>query len=272
MHGKSHLSSMKYLTFLLVALIWGTTWTAIKLSLEGYPPFVGATLRFAIAIVMLTVYARVTRAPLALPRGTMRWVIVTSMLLYVIDYGLIYWSGQYLNAGISAILFAALPLATASASTFAFASESMGSRSLVGILFGLGGVIVVFFDQVAVTHFGVHVATASIAVVVAAMAAALNVVIAKRHLMTVAPVPLAMHQMLWGSLGLGIVAAVRGEWHEIHYSLGPTLALLYLANRRFGRGVRDVLQATANNGRKRASHDQLHHAVGCGVQQLAATE
>ena len=34
-------------------------------------------------------YACVTRAPLALPRGTMRWVIVTSMLLYVIDYGLI---------------------------------------------------------------------------------------------------------------------------------------------------------------------------------------
>jgi drug/metabolite transporter (DMT)-like permease len=43
---------MKYLAFLLVARIWGTTWTAIKLSLSGYPLVIGATLRFVFAIAM----------------------------------------------------------------------------------------------------------------------------------------------------------------------------------------------------------------------------
>jgi predicted methyltransferase len=78
MHSKSHLSSMRHLTCLLVALIWGTTWTAIKLSLEGYPPVIGATLRFVFAIAMLGLYARVTRLSLLLPRHTIAWVAVTA--------------------------------------------------------------------------------------------------------------------------------------------------------------------------------------------------
>ncbi len=228
MHSKSPLSSMSYLTLLLVALIWGTTWTAIKLSLEGYPPFVGATLRFAIAIVMLALYARVMRAPLALPRRTLRWVIVTSMLLYVIGYGLIYWSGQYLNAGVTAILFAVVPLATTLGSAFAFRTERFRYRQLAGIVVGLLGVVAVFLDPLVATGFSVKVTLAAVAIVVAAMAAAFNIVIAKRHLMLLGAVPLTLHQMLWGTLSLGIISVITGEWRNIHYSLGATLAVLYL--------------------------------------------
>jgi drug/metabolite transporter (DMT)-like permease len=224
-----HLTSPKYLTFLLVAIIWGTTWTAIKVSLQGYPPFIGATLRFVIAVMTLALYAHVRRLPLVLPKGTKRWVIITAVLLYVIDYGLIYWSEQYLNAGVTAILFAALPLATALASALAFTSESNRHRTLAGILLGLGGTVIVFVDQVQITHFGAHVALACAAVVVAALAAALNVIIVKRRLMSVAPLSLSLHQMLWGSAGLGIIALARGEWHGIHYSAQATAALLYLS-------------------------------------------
>jgi drug/metabolite transporter (DMT)-like permease len=228
MPSKRHALSPRHFSFLLVAVLWGTTWTAIKVSLQGYPPFVGATLRFVAAIAILTLYARLMRISLTLPRGTARWVVATSMLLYVIDYGLIYWGEQYLNAGVTAILFAVLPLATALVSSFAFRSETLCYRTLAGIVLGLGGTVLVFFDQLATTHFSVSVAWASIAVVVAALAAALSVVIAKRDLMIVPPVPLAIHQMLWGSLGLGIIAVVRGEWQDIHYSLQSTVALLYL--------------------------------------------
>jgi drug/metabolite transporter (DMT)-like permease len=218
----------KYFTFVLVAIIWGTTWVAIKVSLQGYPPFAGAMLRFMFAIVVLALFARLRRISLALPRNAMRWIIVTAILLYVIDYGLIYWGEQYLNAGVTAILFAALPLATTLASAFLFRSETFRLRQFIGSLLGFSGIAIVFLDQLIVTRFSVKVAPAAIAVVVAAVAAALNIVIAKRHLMTVQPLPLAIHQMMWGSLGLGIVATLNGEWHRFHYSFAATTALLYL--------------------------------------------
>lgn len=228
MHSKAHLASMKYLTFLVVALIWGTTWTAIKLSLEGYPPVIAATLRFVFAVAILGLYARVTRLSLMLPRHTMVWVAATAILVYVVNYGLVYWGEQYLSAGVTAMLFAAVPLATMLGSVFAFRTETFRYRQVVGILFGFLGIVVVFFDPLVATGFGAKSTMAAVAIAVAAVAAALNIVIAKRHLMLVGAVSLTFHQMLWGSLGLGIVSAITGEWRHVHYSPGATLAVLYL--------------------------------------------
>jgi len=228
MTSNKNKSLANYFIFAIVAIIWGTTWVAIKFSLQGYPPFAAAMFRFLLAIAALVLYARMTRISLALPRQTLRWIIVTAILLYVIDYGLIYWGEQFLNAGVTAILFAAMPLATTFLSSFAFKGESPRYRQLFGIVLGLLGIIVVFFDQLVATDFNAKVVLAAAAIVIAAIAAALNVVIAKRHLMIVGALPLAVHQMVWGSLGLGIIAALSGEFRNVHYSLNATTALLYL--------------------------------------------
>jgi drug/metabolite transporter (DMT)-like permease len=218
----------RYVAFASVAIIWGTTWVAIKLSLQGYPPVTGAMLRFVFAIAMLGLYARVTRLSLVLRRHTIVWVAVTAILVYVIDYGLLYWGEQYLNVGVTAILFAVVPLATTLGSAFAFRTEKFRYRQLAGIVAGLFGIVAVFLDPLAATGFSIKVTLAAAAIVVAAMAAAFNIVIAKRHLMLVGAVPLTLHQMLWGTLGLGIISAITGEWRHVHYSLGATLAVLYL--------------------------------------------
>ncbi|MCU0306138.1 MAG: hypothetical protein MUC56_18940 [Thermoanaerobaculales bacterium] len=42
----------------LLSLIWGTTWAAIRISLEGFPPLTGVALRFAVASAVLVVVAR----------------------------------------------------------------------------------------------------------------------------------------------------------------------------------------------------------------------
>jgi drug/metabolite transporter (DMT)-like permease len=218
----------RYAAFASVAIIWGTTWVAIKLSLQGYPPVTGAMLRFVFAIAMLGLYARVTRLSLVLPRHTIVWVGVTAILVYVIDYGLVYWGEQYLNAGVTAILFAVVPLATTLGSAFAFRTERFRYRQLAGIFVGFLGIVAVFLDPLVATGFSVKATLAAVAIVVAAIAAAFNIVIAKRHLMLVGAVPLTLHQMLWGTLGLGIISAITGEWRHVHYSLGSTLAVLYL--------------------------------------------
>jgi len=219
---------VKFFAFAIMALIWGTTWVAIKYSLMGYPPFSGAMLRFIFAAFVLAVYARARRDPLTVPRGSLRFVIVTAILLYVIDYGLIYWSEQYLNAGVTAIFFAALPLATALVSTFIYRSEPFSFRRFAGILVGLAGIVVVFLDQLLLTDFSGKVMIASLGVLTAAVAAAFNAAIVKKYLTTIGTVSLTVHQLLWGAAGLALIAVTRGEFATIQYSTTATIALLYL--------------------------------------------
>ena len=215
--------------FALLALIWGTTWVAIKYSVAGIPPIAGATLRFVIAVLVLGLFAKMKGIALALPREAFKYVMGTAVLLYVLDYGLVYWGEQYLNAGVTAIFFAASPLAIAVASNLFFKNHSLNFRKFLGILFGLCGIIVVFYDQLLVTNFSGKVTLASIAILIAAVAGALNVVIVKKHLTAVAPITIAIHQMLWGALGLGVIAALKGELTMMHYPSPSIAATLYLA-------------------------------------------
>jgi drug/metabolite transporter (DMT)-like permease len=74
---------------------------------------------------------------------------------------------------------------------------------------------------------------ASTAIVIAAVAAAFNVAIVKRHLLHVGVESLTLHQMLWGTLGLGLIAGLRGEFEQWHFSadeqfIKATAAVLYL--------------------------------------------
>ena len=103
---------MRILVFILLCLIWGFSWVAIRISLEGIPPFLGAGLRFLIAVPLLLLYLRFRGIPLAVPRQVCGLVLFTAVLIYGIDYGLVYWSEQYLSAGVTAILFATFPFFT----------------------------------------------------------------------------------------------------------------------------------------------------------------
>jgi len=155
-------------------------------------------------------------------------VIATSILLYVVDYGLIYWAEQYLSAGVTAIFFAAFPVATALASTFAFRSEALCYKRFTGIFVGLLGLVIVFFDQLLSTSFDDKVMLASVAMVFAAIAAAWSVVMAKKHLMEVETVSLTVHQLVWGVIGLLVLATVRGEFEAIRPTASAIWALVYL--------------------------------------------
>ena len=74
----------RYLVFALVALIWGTTWVAIKFSLQGFPPFAGAMLRFVVAIAVLLAYVRWQNISLALPSAALRHVM-SRRCVYVLN-------------------------------------------------------------------------------------------------------------------------------------------------------------------------------------------
>ena len=39
--------------FILISVIWGSTWLAIKIGLENIPPFFGVALRFTVASIIL---------------------------------------------------------------------------------------------------------------------------------------------------------------------------------------------------------------------------
>lgn len=218
---------MQYLIF-LICLIQGTTWVAIKYSLEGFPPFMGVILRFIIAAVLLFGFIKFRGISLRISRRSLRIIALTAVLLYPMNFGLMYWAEQHIQSGITAVFFSTYPIFTGIFSVGIIRAEQFSPEKLIGLLLGFIGVTITFLEQIHHTIFNTIMLLAAVAIIVGASAAALSIVIIKKHLSDVQPALLGMYQMVVGIPLLGIISILSGESTGAAIPWESILATIYL--------------------------------------------
>ena len=208
-------------TFVATALIWGSTFLAIRFGNEATPPVWAATMRMALASVLLFGIAAAFRMPL--PRGeALRGAALWGLFNLGVNLSLLYIGETTVPSGIAAVLFATVPLTTALLAA-GFHVEPLVARKLIAAIVAIGGVAVIFAGEL-----GVSVPlTGLLTVFTAATAAALANVLLKR-----APkqqvIPLNAIGTAVGAVFCLIVSVLLGESHAIPVTLSAWLPLLYL--------------------------------------------
>ena len=198
----------------------------IKVGYGGLGPFNVAALRFFSAGAVMAVVVPLAGA--RWPRGRSEWSLVTvvGLLMFAGDYGAIYWAEQYIDSGLTAILFATLPLLTIVAAHLYLPGERITVSKLAGTLLALAGVVALFSDRA-------RVETAQsgpmAAVIGAAVCAAIASVASKRHGTELHPAALNAPSMLIGAAALVALAFVNGERVMLPSDAGTWGAVLYLA-------------------------------------------
>jgi len=212
----------------MLCLIWGSTWLAIKIGLEGAPPFLAASLRFLLASATLFGAVIVTRS--ALPRTRVEWGLVAfvGIVLFTTDYGLIYWGqNNGVESGLSAILFATMPLQTALVAHGLLSEERLTLQKIAGIVIGFAGLLVVFRGQLALA--GPSEFLPMLAVVAAASCGAVTTVAMKRWGHDTNPFSFNAFAMGVGGTALaGLSLGASETWAVPSWPQG-IVAILYLA-------------------------------------------
>ena len=216
----------KIALFGLICLIWGSTWLVIKVGYGGLGPFNVAALRFAIASIVLA--AIVPMAGARWPRGRSEWTLVgvVGVLLFGGDYGLIYWAEQYIDSGLTAILFGTLPLVTMLAAHVYVPGEQFTGRKLVGGVIAFAGVITLFGDRLT----GNAASAAPMAAVIGAVVcAAISNVATKRHGGALHAAALNATTSMVGTVVLAAMAVMTGEGLHLPSDARSWAAVGYLA-------------------------------------------
>src|SRR5213596_3017738 len=91
--------------YALLSLIWGSTWLAIKVGLVGVPPFLGAGLRFLLSAAGVGLVLAARRKRIDLTRDDRVCVLSLGILVFWLDYGLVYWAEVHIASGLTAVLF-----------------------------------------------------------------------------------------------------------------------------------------------------------------------
>ncbi len=214
--------------FLLLTLIWGTTWAAIRVGLQGVPPFTGVALRFAIAGTLLLALAPAFGVRLGrLPHEKALWV-ANGILSFCLSYSVVYWSEQYLPSGLAAVLFATCPLFVAVLAHFLLRRERLAPLAVVGLVLGFAGVAVIFSDDLALLG-GESVRHAALVMLVSPLVSAVATVAIKRWGSGVHPLSLSAVPMLIASLLMAVVALAVERHRPLVLDARSVGALLYLA-------------------------------------------
>jgi drug/metabolite transporter (DMT)-like permease len=95
--------------FAAIYLLWGSTYIAIRFSVEIIPPFLMSGTRFLVAGLLLFGWARLNGAPWPTWRNW-RTAITAAVMLFVLNNGTLVWAAQYVPSGLLALLVGATPL------------------------------------------------------------------------------------------------------------------------------------------------------------------
>jgi drug/metabolite transporter (DMT)-like permease len=215
--------------YALLCLIWGSTWLVIKVGYGGLGPFNVAAVRFFIAGTILIPLVPLLGA--RWPRGRLEWglVVLVGLVLFGGDYGLIYWGEQFLDSGLTAILFATLPIITAALAHLYIPGDRMTPRKIVGTLLAFAGVVALFAEHVRADPAGLSRLGPMVAIVAAAVCASATAVAGKRYGAALHPAALNAPAMLIGALALFAASVAAGDGFRLPQDLSTWGAIGYLA-------------------------------------------
>lgn len=215
-------------TWAALAVIWGSTWLFIKVGLKDLPPFSFAGIRFVIALVPLVGYLVWKRVPL--PRRGRDWALLagTGPLTIGLGYGLVFWGEQYIPSGLTSVLFSTYPMFGLLFAHVLLKSEPLSLRKVLGACLGIGGVAVIFADQLSFS--GGMKAWGSLAILLSAASGSLAGVMVKRWGMHLEPAVVATVQMVVGGLPLLVLGIAReGSPSAFAWTPMAVVSLFYLA-------------------------------------------
>jgi len=130
--------------FVVLSVLWGSSFVAIKAGLAHIPPVLFASLRYDVAGVLLLGYAALA-TDRWLPRSRADWVevLVGSVLLIAAYNAFLFVGEQGVTSGVAAILVATSPILTTGFSRLLLPGNRLTPLGLVGLTCGFAGVVLV---------------------------------------------------------------------------------------------------------------------------------
>jgi drug/metabolite transporter (DMT)-like permease len=217
------------LAFAIIYFVWGSTFLAIRIGVHEVPPFLFAAMRFLVAGLVLYGW-RIARGD---PSPTQRqWMsaFLLALLIFVFDYGLLFWAEQRVPSGVAAVMLATIPVFMALSEILFLRTQRLTVRLSLALLIGVGGVAVLMSRGLNLGGAPIDRAGA-IALIFAAISWSVASALTRKLPLPESKTMSSGAQMLAGGVLLALASAALGEFRKFHpleVSVGAWLSLIYL--------------------------------------------
>lgn len=212
------------LAFFAIYILWGTTFFAIRMVVAEMPPLLAAGVRFFTAGILLFGFMYIRGETKPEPRQW-RNLLVLALLMFVAEYGPLFWAEKYVPSGIASVLEATIPIFTLVLEMLVLRQQRWRTGLAVAVLLGFAGVGVLLLPGSQQT-FGLM---PCLAILLGCVSWSFGAVLSRSmSLPQSRPLTAGATMMLGGGMLL-MLSSGAGELHSAHaVSLRACLALLYL--------------------------------------------
>jgi drug/metabolite transporter (DMT)-like permease len=230
MDGNTHRPPWKtLLAFATIYFVWGSTYLAIRVGVREVPPFLLAAMRFLVAGLVLYGWtiARGERSP-----NGRQWVSLSllAFLIFVLDFGLVFWAEQRVPSGLAAVMMATTPAFMALSEIIFLGTQRLTVRLALALSIGLCGVAALVSRSLDLGGVPID-SLGAIALMVASVSWSVASAFARMLPLPPSKVMRSGAQMLAGGVFLALTSVALGEFRNFHpsaVSRGAWLSLLYM--------------------------------------------
>ena len=219
---------LAYVAWIVVCVVWGTTYLAIRVSLESIPVFLLAGIRWSAAGVLLSALLPVFGDRLPPPR-TWGSIAIAGFLMAVIGNGGVVWAEQYVASGLAAVVVAMVPFWTVLVEAVLPSGERLKRRTLIGLAIGFLGIVVLVWPQLQLGGSeGRLFVLGVVSLQIACFGWAIGTSYTKRNARTASPLGASAMQMILSGGMLLAIATAMGEWSQLAFTTRTASAMVYL--------------------------------------------
>ncbi len=133
--------------YIITVLVWGSTWLAIKYQLGSVDPMVSVIYRFGLAasLLMLFCYAKGLKLKFSLKEHL--FMALLGILLFSVNYWLVYVAELYLTSGLVAVLFSSIVFMNIANGSI-FLGAPAERKMIAGAAFGIIGIVLIFMPEI----------------------------------------------------------------------------------------------------------------------------
>lgn len=217
------------LLYLTTVFIWGSTWFAIEFQLGEVAIEVSLFYRFVIAAVLMWLFCLWRRLDMRFSLKQHGFILLLASLNFALNFLLIYQAQQYLSSAMTAIAFTTMLLMNI-INTRLFFGSPVAKRIYFGALFGIAGIVVLFWPDLDGVDFSNASLIGLILILAGALSASFGNMVSVRNSRENMPImQVNAWGMLYGSIVLGLAAWLKGDSFTFSTQPSYILSLLYLA-------------------------------------------
>lgn len=217
------------LAFGIIYFVWGSTFLCIRIGVAQVPPFLLAAIRFLIAgsALFLWMLAKGVPAP---SRREWLGATVLGTLMFLFDYGSLFWAEQRVPSGIAAVMMAMIPIFITSLEVSFLRTQRFTVRLCLGLILGILGVAVLMNPFASLGEASLDRAGMAV-LLMAAFSWSVGTILSRKLPLPSSKGMSSATQMLSGGVQLFLLTVVSGElkgFHPASVSWQAWAALLYL--------------------------------------------